>query len=202
MRTISIYTTGTMNQEKQYVTTYLHLSPTQHNHHQVWHTSSISKADNQSQCCNHPCSGGIIMLWQPCWHLHIETGITEVAPSLKQTESNHTGIGLGNNENVPTFPKPRPTTSFVHHDGDGVLHYPGGKVTPCHSSCGCFQCRTANSSLHNNSAVYMPLMVVWIGIGCSSTSLWWVKNMTCVTFRVPWLHLHDALLLITFSFQF
>lgn len=34
----------------------------------------------------------------------------------------------------------------------------------------------------------LPLMVVWGGMGSSSTSIRCMKNMQCINFRAPWLH--------------
>jgi hypothetical protein len=54
-------------------------------------------------------------------------GCPIVAPVPKQIESNHMGIGPGNEKGDPTPPILRPTASFVHNDGSGVLHCPGTK---------------------------------------------------------------------------
>jgi len=51
--------------------------------------------------------------------MHIQSGIFNQA-----NKSNHIGP---RNEGVPAPCNPRHVASYAHHDGDGLLHCPGGR---------------------------------------------------------------------------
>jgi hypothetical protein len=90
-------------------TTHLHLSPTQCNHLQGWHTSPTGEVINHST---------VMILWQlHWWHMQILTDVSEVAPTHKQTKASMmTGCGA-----------PQRATSRQEPDDNGTLHCLGGK---------------------------------------------------------------------------
>jgi hypothetical protein len=106
--------------KKLYVTTYLHLCLTRHSQQQGQHT--LPSMRQMINCTS------VITFAQT--HNDAVTALL-MTPSPKQTKRNMR-INLGSKETMLAPPKPRPAAIFVHHNGSGVMHCPGGKYTTFH----------------------------------------------------------------------
>lgn len=166
---------------------FTHISSPQCNHQHCPHAFPIYVVYDQFQLYIHPlrqCKEAVTtVLISSSVHT---VSSKDVVPHV-QTTSHHMGQGLESREDVPTPLCPNIAQICTLWSLWGVA-LSGSKMTPHSSSSDCLWWIAGLILSCKIVQQYWPLTIISTGMGWSSISTFQLNNLTCMTFRSPWLH--------------